>query len=1215
MFTLQRTLRLIRTQALSEARGIVSGSIGLALPFGRIRHGYGACGSIQEVGLGSRCIAFSVTTKPGMSVGAQPTLFQTPKASLATSAATAAAVAKTHTKAKRRRAATGDLGFADMKIAPQVLGALSSLRMTHPSSIQRLAIPVLLRKWDPVAKKVYIPPTVAIQDYTGSGKTYAYGIPILSNIDNYIDERILPAAVAQVLNDLEGVALPPPAEQDLELLRAGSSRSLIHYADDLAFNSNVNPEDDTGRPAGELAQPGPMSEREKRIAALRAKLMELFPDLPPSATDPEAPASRLQAIIVVPTKELAVQVGRALEQINLPGQKLRKHHPVVIRVLAGSKITPNILADLGIQLNRPAGEHAAPGGYDDPEEVEDTSSPHPFVEFGRGHKHYSKLRSENETVKANVREELEEKILEQEFRETLPEIPGSRTLRAVRVLTPRRLQQLRLQGEVDKHGNMVLMDMKLGSSTNQQVEATKMLPSRDTLENHDYSSEKEHIVDGTVLADPESREGMSSNSKEGDVVDIFEVVRSKRLRALQKETKSPLATSETKPKRPPEAKSSEHPSLTLDGAKTPLEWAREAATTRPDPFRREKYDADELPEQVRLIPLEEDTSRLRELLGWSGAGEIEIDRSKQPHIVVGTPELLVTLIQHGALQLPAVEASASQLKYLVFDEIDHLARTPTAPGHQAVKQLMTIPCDQMVFVSASMSPDVSLAMTRMAGRQGLFVEGKKFPHMTRNGSQYLPVATTVQEASITGLPAAPFVGPRQRAGETSAIATSCDVAKELLFICSEHYRTDYALEQRSKAISTESKEADVIHETVFTGTETSGDIPVEGEENTRDDERSEQTHTGAGVKPLPLPPYLKHYYIRVPRKISKTAFLLDLLARMKLVPKAEMEMIALRQRRESREKSVWHTAQQAEDTISTDSHLHDSAIVKSLFEGSLSNNPKLLAELRAEFVKSQQNSASETNASSETITLQGVNASAETQDDGKDEEVGMRPSPSSVVPVGGQGAALCFFNTSTGIADFGLQRQIAECGLRVGTYHERSPRQVKSKVLGKSEELDVILTTDVLARGIDMKHLSVVVNVDVPRSSTVYYHRAGRVARMGAKYRKNSIVLTLVQEDDGFENSESTELIQLRKHADRLGIPIREWNEKVIVGCHKKFANEANIAIAATYRGPQMKIRKSSEFASTKKTSHKPKKSSSAKASSSPHQSRSDKSNWITWNE
>ncbi len=54
--------------------------------------------------------------------------------------------------------------------------------------------------------------------------------------------------------------------------------------------------------------------------------------------------------------------------------------------------------------------------------------------------------------------------------------------------------------------------------------------------------------------------------------------------------------------------------------------------------------------------------------------------------------------------------------------------------------------------------------------------------------------------------------------------------------------------------------------------------------------------------------------------------------------------------------------------------------------------------------------------------------------------------------------------------------------------------------------MNVLLATDVAARGIDLPDISHVINYDLPRTADVYLHRIGRTARAGKKGSAISLV-------------------------------------------------------------------------------------------------------------
>lgn len=65
---------------------------------------------------------------------------------------------------------------------------------------------------------------------------------------------------------------------------------------------------------------------------------------------------------------------------------------------------------------------------------------------------------------------------------------------------------------------------------------------------------------------------------------------------------------------------------------------------------------------------------------------------------------------------------------------------------------------------------------------------------------------------------------------------------------------------------------------------------------------------------------------------------------------------------------------------------------------------------------------------------------------------------------------------------------------------ERTDRSVSRKqalTLLRKGKIDLLLVTDLAGRGLDIPKLPAVINFEVPRSATVYIHRAGRTGRMG----------------------------------------------------------------------------------------------------------------------
>src|SRR4051812_9431319 len=72
-------------------------------------------------------------------------------------------------------------------------------------------------------------------------------------------------------------------------------------------------------------------------------------------------------------------------------------------------------------------------------------------------------------------------------------------------------------------------------------------------------------------------------------------------------------------------------------------------------------------------------------------------------------------------------------------------------------------------------------------------------------------------------------------------------------------------------------------------------------------------------------------------------------------------------------------------------------------------------------------------------------------------------------------------------------------GLRGEGLHGGMMQRQRDRVMGlfRAQKADLLIATDVAARGLDIEHLSHVVNYDVPASPEVYLHRIGRTGRAG----------------------------------------------------------------------------------------------------------------------
>ena len=72
-------------------------------------------------------------------------------------------------------------------------------------------------------------------------------------------------------------------------------------------------------------------------------------------------------------------------------------------------------------------------------------------------------------------------------------------------------------------------------------------------------------------------------------------------------------------------------------------------------------------------------------------------------------------------------------------------------------------------------------------------------------------------------------------------------------------------------------------------------------------------------------------------------------------------------------------------------------------------------------------------------------------------------------------------------------------GIRSMAFHGELSQGARTQILSdfKTASVQVLVATDLAARGLDILHLSAVVNYELPRSATDYTHRIGRTGRAG----------------------------------------------------------------------------------------------------------------------
>lgn len=113
-----------------------------------------------------------------------------------------------------------------------------------------------------------------------------------------------------------------------------------------------------------------------------------------------------------------------------------------------------------------------------------------------------------------------------------------------------------------------------------------------------------------------------------------------------------------------------------------------------------------------------------------------------------------------------------------------------------------------------------------------------------------------------------------------------------------------------------------------------------------------------------------------------------------------------------------------------------------------------------------------------------------------------------------------------------LAKNLAINKFSSGALHGSLSQGIRDRIMGQFREgfIDILVATDLAARGIDVKDISYVVNYHLPDTYDTYVHRSGRTARAGAK----GLSLSVIQHD---------EVQDIPEFEDELGIDFTRYEK------------------------------------------------------------------------
>ena len=139
-------------------------------------------------------------------------------------------------------------------------------------------------------------------------------------------------------------------------------------------------------------------------------------------------------------------------------------------------------------------------------------------------------------------------------------------------------------------------------------------------------------------------------------------------------------------------------------------------------------------------------------------------------------------------------------------------------------------------------------------------------------------------------------------------------------------------------------------------------------------------------------------------------------------------------------------------------------------------------------------------------------------------------------------AAIIFTRTKTGTLD--VTELLEKHGFRAAALNGDMTQQLREQTLDRlrSGSLDIVVATDVAARGIDIERISLVVNYDIPLDAESYVHRIGRTGRAGRSGR--ALLFVEPRERRLLRNVEQL----IKKNIEEVELP----NHEVLQACRRK---------------------------------------------------------------
>lgn len=145
-----------------------------------------------------------------------------------------------------------------------------------------------------------------------------------------------------------------------------------------------------------------------------------------------------------------------------------------------------------------------------------------------------------------------------------------------------------------------------------------------------------------------------------------------------------------------------------------------------------------------------------------------------------------------------------------------------------------------------------------------------------------------------------------------------------------------------------------------------------------------------------------------------------------------------------------------------------------------------------------------------------------------------------------------------------LAKNLAINKFSSGALHGSLTQPIRDRVMDQFREghINILVATDLAARGLDVKETSYVVNYHLPDTYETYVHRSGRTARAGAK----GLSLTVLQQEEVFEIPQFEEELGISFIEMKKPDPQSTEDNNTLLWARKIFKTKPNRNVSAEFK-------------------------------------------------